>query len=103
MHIFDVFEAWLCSMERQLVASGVAARFDCSSVDRSDPSWCLNLRRNDEEADLLIWESGQAELAVGVVDGSVSQLHFDDMRNRADLALVLSKLSEFVVNRAERH
>ena len=97
MHIFDVLEAWLRSMEVSLDASGVIARFDRSSVDRPNPSWCLNLRCNDHEADLLVWESGEAELAVGVVDGSVSQMHFDDVRNRTDLATVLSQLSEFVV------
>jgi hypothetical protein len=51
------------------------------------------LRRGDLEADLMVWDSGEAEFAVGEVDGSVSQKHFDDIRNRQDLGSVLSRLA----------
>ena len=103
MHISDILEAWLLSMKMSLDTSGVIARFDRSPTDRPNPSCCLNLRRNNHEADILIWESGEAELAVGMVDGSVSQIHFDDVRNRTDLAKVLSKLVEFVVLNRSKH
>lgn len=97
MHIFDVLEAWLISMAMSLASSGVIAQFDRSPTDHPNPSCNLNLRRDDHEVDLLIWESGEAELAVGKVEGPVSQIHFDDVRSRADLAELLSKLVEFIV------
>lgn len=95
MHIFDVLEAWLFSMRMSLGSSGVIAQFDRSPTDRPNPSCSLNLRRGDYEVDLLIWDSGEAELAVGSVDGMISQVHFDDVRNRSDLGELLSKLVEF--------
>lgn len=97
MHIFDVFEAWLTSMAACLASFGVVARFDRSPTDRPNPSCGLNLRRDDQEIDVLIWESGEAEFAVGKVEGVVSQMHFDDVRNRTELAELLSKLADFIV------
>jgi hypothetical protein len=57
----------------------------------------LNLRRDDQEVDLLIWESGEAELAVGKVEEGISQVHFDDANDRTGLAEILSKLTNFIV------
>lgn len=99
MHIFDVLDVWLYSVKKVLEASGVIARLERSPTDRPNPSYALNLRRNDHEADLVIWDSGEAELAIGRVDGSVRQTHFDDLRNRNDLSRVLSELMEFAVSK----
>jgi hypothetical protein len=94
MHIFDVVEIWGRSMEATLNACGAIARFDRSSIDRPNPFCSFNVRRNDREADLTIWDSGEAELVVGTIGGSVSHTHFDDVRNRVDLSMALSTLSE---------
>jgi hypothetical protein len=51
------------------------------------------VRRNVEVADLSLWESGEAELSVVEADGSVSQHHFDDIRNARDLGNVLFRLA----------
>lgn len=97
MHIFDILEVWLHSMNTVLSMSGIDARFERSPVDRQKTSCCMNLRYNDYEADLLIWESGEAELTAGRVDGEIRNLHFDDVRNPADLSVVLSQMAECVV------
>lgn len=96
MDIFDIFEAWSRLIENSTDASGVIARFNRSPIDRPNRSCNLNLRRNDQEIDLLVWESGEAELVVGLVDGSVSQIHFDDLRNKIDLATIFSAFLEFM-------
>lgn len=43
----------------------------------------------ETEADLTVWESGEAELVTGVGD-AVKQKHFDDIRGVRELAAVLS-------------
>lgn len=102
MHIFDVLEAWLSSMATSLALSGVMARFDRSPADRPNPSCSLNLRRDDHEMDLVIWDSGEAELVVGKVGGPINQIHLADVRSRAGLAELLSKLLEFIaISRSE--
>ena len=99
MHIFEALEVWLHSMEVSLKSADVIARFNRSSTDRPNPSCWLNLRHLDREAELLVWESGESELVVGIDDGAVSQLHFDDVRNPNDLAAVLSRLTKFAVSK----
>lgn len=96
MHIFDVLEAWLASMAGSLASADVAARFDRSPTDRPNPSCSLNLRRDDHELDLVIWESGEAELTVGEVDGQLNQMHLADTRSRVGLAELLSHLVGFI-------
>lgn len=97
MHIFDVLEAWLSSMEACLAAFDVAVRFDRSPTDRPNPSFGLNFRREAQEVDVLIWESGEAEFSAGEVGGTVNQVHFDNVRNREELAELLRKLTDFIV------
>jgi hypothetical protein len=97
MPIFDVLEVWWLSMQLIFAAFEVNARFDRSPTDRLNPSCCLNLRRNDYEADLLVWETGAAELTIGEIDGSISQIHFDDVRQKDDLVIILSKLADFIL------
>jgi hypothetical protein len=69
-----------------------------NSIDPKDsrlnPSCTLTLRQGELEIDLVVWESGEAELAVVAADGSVSQQHFDDLRNPRDLETALSKAVE---------
>ena len=98
MNILDVVEVWWRALHAAFETLGVLARFERSPVGRLNPSCCLNLRFNSREADLLIWESGEAELAIVEVDGTVSQAHFDDVRTQVGLTAVLSQLAEFVLS-----
>lgn len=92
MNILDFIEAWWTFRQANMEASGVTARFERSPNDRLNPSCSLNLRRGQLEADLVAWESGDAELGVVGAGGLVSQTHFDDLRNQEDLSAVLSRL-----------
>jgi hypothetical protein len=51
--------------------------FDRTTDDRLNPSCALNLQREKIEADLVLWESGEAELSMMAADGSVEQVHFE--------------------------
>lgn len=95
MHIFDVFEAWLFSMKDVLGSAGVTAQFQRSPVDRPNPSCTLNMRCGDQEIDLSLWESGDAELIEGSFGGPVNHVHFDDVRNQSNLASLFASLIKF--------
>jgi hypothetical protein len=79
-----------------LEVAGVVGRFERSPINRPNPSCVLNLRRNELEADLVAWESGEAELATTEHNGSINQQHFDEMRTPADLSMILSRLINVV-------
>jgi hypothetical protein len=92
MNLVDYVEAWWFSVRPQLEVAGVVGHFERSPTTRPNPSGVLNLRRNELEADLTVWESGEAELATIEHEGSVNQQHFDDVRTPADLSMILSRL-----------
>jgi hypothetical protein len=59
MSALDFVEAWWLSVHARLESYGVLGRFEKSPSDRPNPSCSLNLRRGEQEADLLgVWRSG---------------------------------------------
>lgn len=92
MELVDFMEAWWLSVRPILEAEGVIGRFQRSPPDRPNSSCALNLRRNKLEADLVVWESGEAELSIGEFGGSIKQQHFDDIRTLPHLSSILSNL-----------
>ena len=93
MSVLDFVEAWWLSVRAILEAAGVVIRFERSPGDRLNPSCSLNLRHDELEADLLVWDSGEVELVIVEAGGSVNQKHFDDIRNPPDLGEALSRLA----------
>ena len=93
MTILDFIEAWWFSMEKLMEIHSVAGKFERSPVDRPNPSCSLNVHNCDLEVDLLVWESGEAELATAEQDGSIQQKHFDDIRTSLKLGEVLSRIA----------
>lgn len=90
MTIIDFIETWWISVASLLDAHGVVGKFERSPVDRLNSSCSLNLRCGNLEVDILVWASGEAELAMAAPDGSIQQKHFNDVRKDAALAEVLS-------------
>lgn len=98
MQVFDVFEAWLSSMRTCISESGAVADFARSPIDRPNPSCSLNIRQNEREMDLLVWESGEAEISVGSMDGAIKQIHFDNVRDKEELSALLCEMVGFVIH-----
>jgi hypothetical protein len=96
MHIFDILDAWLHSMNIFLKNSGATVHLERAPLDSPNQFYALNIRRNEREADLIAWESGEAELMIGTVGESVNQTHFDDIRTHADLSKLFTQIAEFV-------
>lgn len=94
--MFDFLELWLDFMAPILKSSGILLNFGRSPRDRGNPSFFINLRYDDNEADLLIWESGVAEFAVGDVNGEVTHVHFDNVKSRESLQVVFSGVTKII-------
>lgn len=85
-------EKWLFSTRESLEDSGATVLFDRTADDRINPSCVINVRRDNLEADLVIWESGEAELSIANGDDSVEQIHFEQLDHPEKLMRVLSKI-----------
>jgi hypothetical protein len=92
MNFVDFMEAWWLSVRPIIEAEGVVGRLQRSPIDRPNTSCARNIRRNKLEADLVVWESGEAELIVGEIGGAYEDQHFDDIRTPLNLSSILSKL-----------
>jgi hypothetical protein len=99
MHSMDVFkvnliafvELWAQSLQAWLGERDILLEFGQSPADRPKRSCWINLRRGEQESELLLWESGEAELNISPVSGGASQEHYD-LHELTDLGPVLSKL-----------
>jgi hypothetical protein len=93
MNILDCVETWLSSLRSILEAAGVAVRFERTVDQRPKASVALNLRRGTAEADLVVWESGEADFSTIDDDGATTQEHFDSLLDSVKLASVLSRVA----------
>ena len=93
MNILDLVEIWMRSLHATFEAGGLEVRCERSPREHLNPSYALNLRRGDLEADLIVWQSGEADLSLMDTIGSVSQQHFDDLHNPDELVYVLATVA----------
>jgi hypothetical protein len=92
MSVLDVLAIWVASIERLVAAAGGTVVFRRSPGDRLNDSAHVVIARGDREAELILWESQEAEYAQ--VNGtSVIERHFDDIVEHG-LGLVLGQLLE---------
>jgi hypothetical protein len=76
VNLLNVLAAWCESVEWFLGEHGISARFEPSPEDgRPKASVWLMLRRGHVEGELLLWQTGEAELNTVRPDGAISQEH----------------------------
>lgn len=92
MTVLDCVEVWIRSSSVWLEEAGVVVHFDRPDADRLNPSCALNLRREDLEVDLVVWDSGEGELALVGHDGGVEQEHLEGLADVRALVAVLQRV-----------
>jgi hypothetical protein len=91
LNLIEVVLLWAQSLQAWLGKQGILLEFGQSQGDRPKRSCWVNLRQGDREAELLLWESGEAEFNSSDPITGVIQVHHE-LGNLDDLALVLGKL-----------
>jgi hypothetical protein len=97
MSILDCVEVWVHSLHGVFDSAGIAVRFNRTVDQRPNASCVFNLRHDVTEADLVVWESGEADLSVIEADGATKQEHFDDLSDTKELAAVLSRVAKLML------
>ncbi len=92
MTVLDCVEIWVSSLRSIFEFAGAAISFTRTHDGRPKHSCSLNLRRHQVEVDLVVWESGEAELIVKQNDGHVKQEHFGNLLEPAALSAVLARV-----------
>jgi hypothetical protein len=93
MNILDCVETWLRSLQSIFESAGVTVHFERTTDNRPKASVVLNVRHGSSEADLVVWESGEADLSTMEDDGRTKQEHFDSLLEPKDLAMVLYRVA----------
>lgn len=90
-------DLWVRSLEGFLAINDVIITYSRTDESRPKKSRSLNLRRNDREADIVVWDSGEGELIV--VQDSKSravQEHLEGLHDPDQLARALSQALEAI-------
>ena len=91
MSVLDCVEVWVVACSELLTEAGVVVEFVRSDADRLNPSCSVHLVRGTMETDLVVWDSGEAELALVAADGSVAEEHIEGLGDPAVLIDVLQR------------
>jgi hypothetical protein len=75
MVLIESLLMWADSLAAWLGPQGVELNFGSSPSDVLRRSAWVNLRRGDREAELLLWESGEAEFSASGPNRGVTQQH----------------------------
>lgn len=82
---------WAQSLQAWLGQQDIVLDFGQSPADRPKRSCWINLSRGEQESELLLWESGEAELSSSRPSTGITQEHYE-LHELADLGPVLSQL-----------
>lgn len=94
--ILDQVEGWVNSVRSILEPVGIVVKFERTHHQHPKPSCALNIRKRLVEVDLIVWESGEADLNVQQNDGRVKQEHFDGLREPEALSVVLERVMTII-------
>ena len=93
MNALDAIESWLNEHRASLEAAGAKIASLRSSGERLNHSVALNMQGiGPAEAELVVWESGEAEFATIASDGSINRQHFDDIMHGDTMLTILSSI-----------
>jgi hypothetical protein len=96
MTILDCVEVWLHSLRGVFESAGTVVHFKRTHDDRPKQSCALILRQHLVEVDFIVWDSGEAELAVEQNAGVVTQEHFQGLGDPQALSAVLARLMTII-------
>jgi hypothetical protein len=95
MMFLDFLRSWCLSLESFLPTQGIELRFGATDDDRNKASGWVTILRGEREAELLVWDTGEAEYAAGGGGADLEQRHYD-LTSVVELAGVLGLVLEAV-------
>jgi hypothetical protein len=95
MNFIEALLMWARSLQAWLGDQGIALQYGESPSDRLTRSCWLNVRHGDREAEVLLWESGEAEFNFQGQPVGITQEHHE-FGQVSDLAVVLSRLLDVI-------
>jgi hypothetical protein len=92
MNFIESLLMWAESLQAWLGNQDIVLKFGQSPNDRLTRSCWLNVRRGDREAEILLWESGEAEFNFGGGPHTGITQEHHEFERISDLGVVLARL-----------
>jgi hypothetical protein len=86
MDQIDLVEFWYLASDDFLGKLQISSSFNRSNDDRSNASCALNFRKGKRESDLVLWQSGEAELSTLSEDRQLESSHHESVTSTEKLA-----------------
>ena len=96
MNILDIVEVWIRSLRSIFESAGIVVHYERTRDSRPKASAVVNLRYGSVEADLVVWESGEADLSTMDKNGDIKQEHFENVLKLDDFAAVLGSIAQLM-------
>jgi len=93
--MFDVLSAaenWFRNNRDSFIAEGYEVHFCRTTDNRPKHSCAINLRKDGVESDVVLWDSGEAELGRTYADGAIREDHIEDVLSEQSLNRLLGKM-----------
>ncbi len=91
-NVLDLAEQWFDENQANLIAAGFELRFSRTDDDRPKHACVISIREGRQESELILWDSGEAELGLVRVSGKVREEHLDDINSEEALNGVLGRM-----------
>ena len=99
MDILHILESVAAILSHTFRDCGLVVSFSKSPENVLNPSCSLNLRRGPTELDLLVWNSGEAEISI-MKNGNIEHEHIESVFSSDKLSKVTVSIIEFLRNGA---
>ena len=96
MTILDCVEVWVNSLVGVFESAGTVIYFKRTIDDRPKQSCALHFQQHFVDVDFIVWDSGEAELAVKQKAGLATQEHFAGLADPVALSAVLARLMTII-------
>jgi len=90
--VLDAAEDWFRKNQDKFVSAGFEVHFSRTTDSRPKHSCAINLRKDGVESDVVLWDSGEAELGRADANGAIRQDHVEDVLSERSLDQLLSKM-----------
>ncbi|WP_420718791.1 immunity protein TriTu family protein [Streptomyces sp. TN58] len=90
-------QEWIHACSDEVRQSGVAMEINNSPVDRDLRSIQWILESSDKFGEIILWESGEAEVSFAVIETSEVRAEHRAITSRAELEDVLTEVLQWVI------
>ena len=94
-------QEWIDARSDEVHRSGVAMEINNSPVDRDPRSIQWILESSDKFGEIILWESGEAEVSFAVIETSEVRAEHRDIASPTELEDVLTEVLQWVISSSD--